>query len=129
MLRLEVWDEDTFSRDDMIGQGQINLLSMLSNSSIELVEHPIHLYYEGKFAGRVFVTIKQQPGGSLGYQQGSIQNIPNSSQLLLSQQVMYAPQMYAPQVYAARASDQALYQKQIVRRSAPYQIQWQPGYY
>ncbi len=57
MIRVQVWDKDTFSPDDLVGEGQANIMGALNSPPGMPVTIPIDLYSQGKHAGRVNISI------------------------------------------------------------------------
>jgi hypothetical protein len=125
MLRLEVWDRDLIGHDDLIGEGHINLYTLLANPAGEMLEYPIETYYDGKYAGRIIVTVRQQPGGLLAHQlmqtQQQLQPVRMASSLPVGTyqsyqsftpppSVTYPPQFYqSQQTVVIPTSNQNIY--------------------
>lgn len=48
-------------RDDLIGAANLNIYNVLANPSRDFVETPVEIYFNGKSAGRLTISVRTQP--------------------------------------------------------------------
>ena len=65
VVRLEVWDKDTFTQDDLVGSGQVNIMNIL-NMPMGPSSQSVELYCNGRAAGRVNISVIVQGGMGMG---------------------------------------------------------------
>jgi hypothetical protein len=74
MLRIEIWDKDTFSPDDLIGDGCLNIApfmnGMPANRNNKRYVEYVNLTYKGRSAGSILVGIQCTPGMGMGMGMG-----------------------------------------------------------
>lgn len=100
IIRVQVWDKDTFSPDDLVGEGQVNIMGALSNPPGMPMELPVELFYQGRSAGRVSLSIISEGGyGGTYPQQGGYGN-------------QYGQQPYGQPPYGQQAYGQQPYGQQ-----------------
>ena len=66
VLRVQVWDKDTISADDLIGEGQANIGQILNGPPGTSISIPVELYYKGKRAGRLNLSVSNGMGMGMG---------------------------------------------------------------
>lgn len=57
MIRVQIWDKDTFSADDMVGEGQANIMGVLNSPPGMAATIPVDLFNQGRPAGRVNLSV------------------------------------------------------------------------
>ena len=57
-IRIEVWDKDTFTPDDLIGEGSFNIMQAMSTGMP--INQYVDLYYKGRHAGSILLYIHCQ---------------------------------------------------------------------
>ena len=68
VVNVEIWDKDLISRNDLVGQGSLPLVSILSNGINPSVTIP--LFYKGKSAGTICILFEWYAEGAFGDQPG-----------------------------------------------------------
>lgn len=81
VLRIQVWDDDTFRRDDFIGEGSVSLGQFYANP-MRTENQYIDLLSKNKTTGRVLLSIEYQGPtmGGMGPNQGGWGNTQNNYQ-------------------------------------------------
>lgn len=106
VLRVQVWDKDTFSADDMIGEGQANIAGIINGMPGTTIGVPVDLFHKGRSAGRVNLSVANGAGMGMGGmypQQGGMYPqqgyYPQQGGMYPQQGGMYPQQggMYPPQ--------------------------------
>lgn len=70
VVRVEVWDRDTGSQNDIVGQGQLNIMDIISAPMMGPQSRAVQLYYQGRSAGTVNLSIIPQGGMGMGMPMG-----------------------------------------------------------
>ncbi|CAG9333549.1 unnamed protein product [Blepharisma stoltei] len=102
-MKIEVWDKDTASSDDLIGETTLALNTVISKSNYE---EWVPLTYKGRKAGEIRLNIVFRPSGPPPSVHGIPANLVNMGGRQYAP--MPAPYQYPPQTYP-QAPPQSMY--------------------
>lgn len=69
MLRVQVWDRDILSPDDLIGEGQVNISSVFTSTPGVDVPMPIDVNFNGHCVGKVNIVVVNGGGEGVAKQE------------------------------------------------------------